>query len=168
MRQVASAVALLSCSALLKGCITSQFPLLDDKSLVIDPSLTGRYEVTENLDMKPSEFEIYLNRKAYYLVSNGKLVFITTLHKWAGNGYLGELRGTAEPGADGRLRPASYVYLLITKTDKGADLNLIQCETHEGCEVKSATDLLKFAAEAEQNPQFKQLGAAIKKAELGR
>jgi hypothetical protein len=154
-------------AVMMQGCVTSHFPLFDDKTLVVDRSLTGHYSLPALPNQQPAEYRVYLKQNEYLLVHDGKLEYLGTLHKWHENTYIAQLRPPAGRTDPKKPSPSEYGYLLVKKTPTGADLNLIQCQTTEICQAGTLDDLYKLAENAEEHPQDKQLATATKTAELG-
>lgn len=151
----------------LQGCVNSQFPLLDKKSLVVDPSLTGRYLLHDAAGPKPVEYDVYLKDTEYLLVRDRKLDFIGTLHRSVGGVYLAELRTLATPSIDTHLSPSAYTYMIVKKTGTGVELNLIGCTMNSPCMVKSVDELDKLVSAAVEHPDSSQIEVATKTGERG-
>jgi hypothetical protein len=150
--------------ASLQGCVTSQFPLLDDKTVIVDGSLSGRYTLPTSPDQQRAEYDIYLKAKEYLLAQNGKLTYIATLHQWHANTYLAQLRSPAKTTSAGHPSPSPYVYMIVKKTESGLDLNLIGCTINDPCKVDSVQELFSLATAAEQKPEKQQLETLTKMA----
>lgn len=152
--------------AALQGCVDSQFPLLDNKTIVVDDSLTGHYVVTDS-SKKTEAYDVYLKGEAYIFAQESKITFIATLHRWQADVYLAQMRSPANLTDVAHPSPSRYSYMIVKKTDQGVDLNLIQCQTTDDCDVTTPEQLDKLAANAEHNPRGNQLATATKAGELG-
>jgi hypothetical protein len=147
-RSMIGAAPILTGLLLLQGCITSQFPLLDDKSTIVDSSLTGSYIVVAS-DNKPLHYSVYLHRQKYFLLLDGKLWMIGTLHNWTAGMYLAQARPPVQTDQAGSTISSPYLYFLVRKTDGGAELNDIPCSTE--CLATNLPDLSNLIAAAMQD-----------------
>ena len=143
----------------LEGCVSSQFPLLGNDTLVVDDSLIGRYQLATSSSQKPSRFDVFLKGNTYLLVEGSKLAYIGTLHDWHPGTYLAQLRNFSNHGSAAASN--TYTYMLVTKTGTGIRLNRIPCATTDPCQVNSVDQLNDLATAAEQHPQAAQVATAI-------
>lgn len=168
-----SCVCIVLATIPLQGCVTSQLPLLDEKSSIVDKSLTGHYVLTfrdngnTESDQKPSAYDVYLKGNKYLFVQNGTLTFIGTLHANGTGGHLVQLREVTRPGKVGFLG-ASYSYIIVKNATASVEINSMRCEgVNYPCTVKDLAALLAAAIFSENNPDERQLATATKITELG-
>lgn len=156
-------IALSTSAMSLQGCITSQFPLLDDKSAIADPYFAGRYHVV-GID-KSFDVEVYLRGTKYLLVQEGKFAYLGTVHNWRSGAYLTQLRPTSEIQGKDAKGPSNYVYFLLRKSSSGAEMNFIPCTGD--CDLKDVNDLSNFADDTKDNFTGSEFVTARKTADLG-
>lgn len=150
--------SILLAMMLLQGCVLSRMPLLDDKTAIIDPLLTGHYRLS-GLDKLPSELDIYIKENRYVLVASPKDIFIATFHPLQDGVYIAQLR---KLGANSR-----YIYFLIRKSDSGLELNFIPCDA--SCDpIDNLESLNTMATNAVSHFDEKEFAKAEKISELGR
>lgn len=151
-------LCLLLIAVALPGCVLSQVPLLEDKTAIIDPSLTGHYRLS-GVDKLPLELDVYLKENRYVVVAAPKDIFIMTLHPLQDSTYLAQLRKT---GGNSR-----YIYFLSRKSDSGLEINFIPCDA--GCEpIGDLESLNTMAANGASHFDEQKSAKAEKIAELGR
>jgi hypothetical protein len=138
-RSAVGSASILLVAVLLQGCIVSDFPLLSDETAVVDPFLTGQYDVV-GLDKDTFKFDVYL-RKRKYLLAHGSMAYIGTVHSWSNGKYIAQIR---------ELGKTYYAYFVFNKTRDGVELSAIACPTAGSvCTARDVQELTRLMASAE-------------------